>query len=116
MDTVCQPTKLRQHAAVTLARRCDVVIVIGGAASNNTRELAATCQQHCARVHHVQTAADCARNGSFRPTGWASPPPSTPDEVIDGVEHWLRVLAMRHERDPPRIGHRPQCCANRKRT
>jgi 4-hydroxy-3-methylbut-2-enyl diphosphate reductase len=31
VDTVCQPTKLRQHAATELASRCDVVIVIGGA-------------------------------------------------------------------------------------
>ena len=42
MDTVCQPTKLRQNAAVDLARRSDVVIVIGGAHSNNTRELVST--------------------------------------------------------------------------
>ena len=30
VDTVCQPTKLRQHAAVELARQCDIVVVIGG--------------------------------------------------------------------------------------
>jgi 4-hydroxy-3-methylbut-2-enyl diphosphate reductase len=106
VDTVCQPTKLRQHAAVTLARRCDVVIVIGGVASNNTRELAATCQQHCARVHHVQTAADL-RAEWFFPTDrvGVTAGTSTPDEVIDGVEHWLRVLAMRHE--PARPPDRP---------
>src|SRR4030095_14344290 len=44
IDTVCQPTKLRQQAAVDLARQCDLVVVIGGANSNNTRELFATCQ------------------------------------------------------------------------
>ncbi|HRT10780.1 MAG TPA: 4-hydroxy-3-methylbut-2-enyl diphosphate reductase, partial [Candidatus Paceibacterota bacterium] len=43
VDTVCQPTKQRQHAAVELAQRADVVIVIGGAHSNNTRELVNTC-------------------------------------------------------------------------
>jgi 4-hydroxy-3-methylbut-2-enyl diphosphate reductase len=58
IDTVCQPTKQRQGAAVELARQSDVVIVIGGANSNNTRELVATCGRHCARVHHVRTAAD----------------------------------------------------------
>ena len=42
IDTVCQPTKQRQHAAVELAQQCDVVVVIGGAHSNNTRELVAT--------------------------------------------------------------------------
>lgn len=58
VDTVCQPTKQRQHAALELAQRCDVIVVIGGAHSNNTRELVATCARHCPRVHHVQTAAD----------------------------------------------------------
>src|SRR5215469_15432998 len=58
IDTVCQPTKQRQHAAVELAQQCDVVIVIGGAHSNNTRELVETCSRYCLRVHHVQTAAD----------------------------------------------------------
>ena len=57
-DTVCAPTKRRQDAALELARLADLVIVIGGARSNNTRELVDTCRAHCARVFHVQTAAD----------------------------------------------------------
>ena len=55
IDTVCQPTKQRQNAAVELAKQCDVVVVIGGAHSNNTRELVKTCSEFCPRVHHVQT-------------------------------------------------------------
>ena len=43
IDTVCRPTKDRQNAARDLARQSDVVIVVGGANSNNTRELARTC-------------------------------------------------------------------------
>src|SRR5437773_1618717 len=31
IDTVCQPTKQRQAAAIELARQADVVVVIGGA-------------------------------------------------------------------------------------
>src|SRR5688500_18511801 len=38
VDTVCQPTKLRQNAATDLSRRVEVMIVIGGRQSNNTRE------------------------------------------------------------------------------
>ena len=55
IDTVCRPTKDRQSAAIDLARQSDVVIVIGGANSNNTRELVKSCCRYCARVHHVQT-------------------------------------------------------------
>ena len=58
VDTVCKPTKERQSAAVEMARQADVVIVVGGQSSNNTRELVKTCARYCARVHHVQSDAD----------------------------------------------------------
>ena len=91
VDTVCQPTKQRQAAAVEVARACDVVIVIGGAHSNNTRELVATCQRFCHRVHHVQTAEDL-RSVWFEPadTVGITAGTSTPDAVIDEVERWLQ--------------------------
>src|SRR5205085_8023376 len=50
VDTVCQPTKNRQRAAIELAENCDIIIVIGGANSNNTRELITTCSSFCQRV------------------------------------------------------------------
>jgi 4-hydroxy-3-methylbut-2-enyl diphosphate reductase len=97
-DTVCQPTKLRQHAAEELARHCDVVIVIGGANSNNTRELAATCSRHCARVHHVQTADDLHEDWlAGAETVGVTAGTSTPDVMIDAVEARLREFAKAHE-------------------
>ena len=91
VDTVCQPTKHRQNAAVELAQRSDVVVVIGGPASNNTRELVATCSQHCAHVHHVQTAADlCEHWFHAADTVGITAGTSTPDALINEVEGWLR--------------------------
>jgi 4-hydroxy-3-methylbut-2-enyl diphosphate reductase len=99
VDTVCQPTKQRQNAAVELAQHCDVVVVIGGAESNNTRELVATCRQHCAQVHHVQAAAELCEEWFFTAgTVGITAGTSTPDAVIDGVERWLQGIAARHER------------------
>lgn len=108
VDTVCQPTKQRQHAAVELAQLCDVIVVIGGTNSNNTRELVATCRQHCARVHHVQTAADLCEEWFFTAgTVGITAGTSTPDAIIDGVERWLRSRADRQaqviERDAARF-------------
>lgn len=93
-DTICLPTKQRQSAAESLARRSDVVVVLGGAHSNNTRELVSTCLRFCMRVHHIQTADD------LDPT-WFSPDDtvgltagtSTPEDLIQAVESRLLNLA-----------------------
>ena len=73
IDTVCHPTKQRQSAAIDLARQSDVVIVVGGEHSNNTRELVNTCRHHCSHVHHIQTESDI-RSGMGRraQVRWAS--------------------------------------------
>jgi 4-hydroxy-3-methylbut-2-enyl diphosphate reductase len=93
IDTVCQPTKQRQNAAVELARHADVVIVIGGANSNNTRELLKTCRQHCARVHHVEAAAGLRAEWFLSAaTIGITAGTSTPDLVIDGIEERIRDL------------------------
>jgi len=104
IDTVCQPTKQRQHAAVELAQQCSVVIVIGGAQSNNTRELVQTCSRYCPRVHHVQTGDDL-REDWFHPgdTVGITAGTSTPDNVIAGVE--ARLLAISSRREEQLITH-----------
>ena len=91
MDTVCQPTKQRQHAAADLAKQCDVVVVIGGTHSNNTHELVKSCAQFCERVHHVQAADDLLPDW-FRAddTVGITAGTSTPDDVIAAVDAWLR--------------------------
>ncbi len=90
IDTVCRPTKQRQSAAVELAQQCDVVIVIGGAHSNNTHELVKTCGRFCARVHHIQTAADLRADWFFADdVVGITAGTSTPDGVIQQIEERL---------------------------
>ena len=98
IDTVCKPTKQRQSSAVEMARQADVVIVVGGKTSNNTRELVKTCARYCARVHHVQNEAD------VRPEWFAAANTvgltagtSTPDDVIDRVEARIKQCTARAE-------------------
>ncbi len=93
LDTVCQPTKQRQAAALEVARQADVVIVVGGEHSNNTRELAATCRRFCPRVHQVADASGlCADWMMDVETVGLTAGTSTPDHVIDEVELRLRAL------------------------
>src|SRR5262245_57377881 len=92
LDTVCKPTKERQSAAIEMARQADVVIVVGGRSSNNTRELVKTCSRYCGRVHHVQTEADVRPEwlDGANVVGLTAGT-STPDEVIDRVEAQVRL-------------------------
>jgi 4-hydroxy-3-methylbut-2-enyl diphosphate reductase len=105
IDTVCQPTKQRQNAAVELAQISDVVIVIGGAHSNNTHELVKTCSRYCERVHHVQTASD------LRPewfvgaevvgiTAGTSTPDGVIEEVERGVKEYAPLMAQQGDGEP----------------
>jgi 4-hydroxy-3-methylbut-2-enyl diphosphate reductase len=98
IDTVCKPTKQRQTAAVEIAREADVVIVVGGRSSNNTRELVKTCARYCARVHHVESDADVRPEWFDAATVVGlTAGTSTPDGVIDRVEAQIRQVeaAMR---------------------
>jgi 4-hydroxy-3-methylbut-2-en-1-yl diphosphate reductase len=100
IDTVCQPTKQRQGAAVELAQKCDVVIVIGGAHSNNTHELVKTSSQFCSRVHHIQTAEDLrAEWFCCDDTVGITAGTSTPDFVIDAVERRISSFSV-HTNQP----------------
>jgi 4-hydroxy-3-methylbut-2-enyl diphosphate reductase len=98
VDTVCKPTKDRQSAAIDIARQADVVVVVGGRSSNNTRELVRTCGRYCARVHHVQTDAD-VRPEWFRSANVVglTAGTSTPDDVLDQVEARIHQVADRVE-------------------
>jgi len=94
IDTVCKPTKERQSAAEELARQCDVVIVVGGANSNNTRELAETCGKLCPQVHRIERADELRAEwiASAQTVGLTAGT-STPDSAIHEVEVRLNQIA-----------------------
>jgi 4-hydroxy-3-methylbut-2-enyl diphosphate reductase len=104
LDTVCKPTKERQDAAIELARASDVIIVIGGQTSNNTRELVKACRRYCSRVHHVQTEADLSP-AWFREahTVGITAGTSTPDDVIDRVEWRIQTYGCGRRPDVSEI-------------
>ncbi|HZL44404.1 MAG TPA: 4-hydroxy-3-methylbut-2-enyl diphosphate reductase [Verrucomicrobiae bacterium] len=95
VDTVCQPTKQRQNAAIELAQRCDLVIVIGGRHSNNTHELVNTCRRHCPRIHHIGTAGELRAEWFVdAETIGLTAGTSTPDAAIAEVEQAIIQMAM----------------------
>lgn len=56
-DTICNATMLRQKEAAQLARKSDVMIVVGGRNSSNTVKLAQVCAE-CCRTVKVESAEE----------------------------------------------------------
>lgn len=94
IDTVCQPTKQRQAAAVEIAQQAEVVVVVGGRASNNTAELTRTCQKYCDQVYQVQDETELQAEWfiGVQVVGLTAGT-STPDSSINAVEGRIHELA-----------------------
>jgi 4-hydroxy-3-methylbut-2-en-1-yl diphosphate reductase len=54
VDTVCKPTKDRQSALRQLIAVAEVIVVVGGRESNNTRQLVETCRAADKRAFHIE--------------------------------------------------------------
>ncbi|MCM1027894.1 MAG: 4-hydroxy-3-methylbut-2-enyl diphosphate reductase, partial [Roseburia sp.] len=57
-DTICSATQQRQQSAKALAAEADVMIVIGGKHSSNTRKLYEICREECADTYLIQKLDD----------------------------------------------------------
>ncbi len=93
INTICPETDERYHAAQELAAECDLLIVIGGRNSANTRKLAQTCIGTGVETHQIETAAELdpswlAGKECVGVTAGAS----TPDESIDEVVARLKDM------------------------
>lgn len=93
IDTVCQPTKDRQDALRQLVRECDVLVVVGGPDSNNSRKLTELARGLGRESYQVASA------GELRPEWFRGASvvgltagTSTPDRVITEVRTWLEGL------------------------
>jgi 4-hydroxy-3-methylbut-2-enyl diphosphate reductase len=85
-DTICQATVLRREATLELARDVDMVLVVGGKGSSNTKRLFQMCVEEGITARFIETAEeidpswfdDGDRIGLTTGT-------STPDWVIEEV-------------------------------
>ncbi|MBR1727966.1 MAG: 4-hydroxy-3-methylbut-2-enyl diphosphate reductase [Selenomonadaceae bacterium] len=57
LRTICTATDQRQAAALELAQKVDVMLVIGGKNSANTTRLAQLCKKYCT-TYHIETAEE----------------------------------------------------------
>ncbi len=92
-NTICNATILRQKESTAVAAKADVMIVLGGYNSANTRRLAEICREINPRTHHIETADELPDElvegaACVGVTAGAS----TPQWIIDGLVEKIRLM------------------------
>jgi 4-hydroxy-3-methylbut-2-enyl diphosphate reductase len=94
VDTICKPTKDRQSALRKLIVEADLVVVVGGHESNNTRQLAATCRLAGRRTIHIERAEELdAKDFAGVSVVGLTAGTSTMRETIEAVLKRLEAIA-----------------------
>lgn len=92
VNTICNATEVRQTEARKIAAQVDVMIVIGGNHSSNTRKLYEICKQECKNTYFIQTLDDLQLDlpKSVRLVGITAGA-STPNKIIEEVQKHVRI-------------------------
>ena len=108
--TICDATQVRQQAARELAGRVQVVLVVGGRASGNTRRLYEICRDLCEEVYLVETAEEIkAEWFSGKSVVGITAGASTPDWIIKEVTQKVTEIDAKTPapEDEPKVGEAP---------
>ena len=90
VDTICKPTKDRQIAVEKLSNEVNLMIVIGGRNSSNTKKLKKVCEDKNLPAHHIESATELKPEwflgmGHVGITAGTSTPSYVIDEVYQAV-------------------------------
>ena len=88
-DTICNVTDIRQKEAASLSSDSDLMLVIGGKNSSNTRKLFDVCLQNCKKTFLVESIDDLENislDGTEQIIGITAGA-STPVGLIKEIEH-----------------------------
>ncbi len=90
-NTICNATDERQREAELLADRSDVMIVIGGRSSSNTRKLYDICKARCNDTYFIQSLEDfyLLSDRQINTVGITAGA-STPRKIIKEVQNYVR--------------------------
>ena len=93
VNTICNATQERQTEAREIAKEADVMIVIGGMQSSNSRKLYEICAKECPNTHFIQTLQDLQLDvpENAKMIG-VTAGASTPNHIIEEVYNYVRNL------------------------
>jgi len=84
INTLCRETIRRQESAVELCKRVDVMFVLGGLKSANTRRLAELCKKYNNQTFHLQNWKEFDKSTIFgKTTAGVTAGASTPEWIIE---------------------------------
>jgi 4-hydroxy-3-methylbut-2-enyl diphosphate reductase len=94
VNTLCNVTASQQAAARQLAQTVELMLVIGGHNSANSRHLAEVCREVGVETHHIETAAELEEEWlPGRERVGITAGASTPDWSVEEVIRCMRGLA-----------------------
>ena len=92
VNTICNATEERQRSARSLATVADIMIVIGGKHSSNSRRLYEICSEECAHTYFIQTLDDlCLELPKTARLVGITAGASTPNKLIEEVQKYVRI-------------------------
>lgn len=96
-DTICSATNERQTEAQSLAEESDVMVVIGGYHSSNSRKLAEVCSKYCEDTYQIECFEDFPQNIDISAkkvgiTAGASTPSCIIKEVTNRMEEMNKTI------------------------
>lgn len=92
-NTICNATSLRQASAISLAKKVDTMLIIGGKNSGNTTRLYEICRSICSKTYHVETKEELHKEifKDSRKVGITAGA-STPGYLVDEVIEFLKEV------------------------
>ncbi len=89
VDSICTATAIRQEETWALARESDLLIVVGGKHSANTRRLAEIGEAAGCRVRHIETAAELKGESFADRCIGITAGASTPQSAIEEIQNFI---------------------------